>query len=421
VRPDSPILDIRTIRRWPPRKRGGLKGRQDAQLLDDKRSQVWAPGCAVDLHGPDGFEDCGRLAHGRDDQSARRGVCGNPGRQFYRHSGCADQLPVQRTVRERRVHRAGSDYSSRGDGTQVYGGTPETNDGSCASIGTASNGVAEFLHAQPCKSTVKVDIPVETTKFADGKHALKVELEDAAQNRAVVLDRQVSFANQATSPTGGSTPGSTSTTGSSTGSPSGSSSSSSSSSVVGGGVQVGPGSPTLLRGAPNGVNASDQATLSARWVKTSKASLTSSYGVADRVSGRLTAPGGLAISGASIGVYETAADEGAQTQLLGNVSTGPTGGWTLTLPRGVSSGSLSFAYRSHANDTVPAATRATASNSPDPSSTASASYPPTKRTSHSWEASQTRSPCTSCEESRGCAHPPLRPGYDCLSSGASRR
>jgi hypothetical protein len=38
------------------------------------------------------------------------------------------------------------------------------------------------------------------------------------------------------------------------------------------------------------------------------------------------------------------------------VSTGPTGQWTLTLPRGVSSSTLRFAYRSHVNDTVDAAT-----------------------------------------------------------------
>jgi hypothetical protein len=38
------------------------------------------------------------------------------------------------------------------------------------------------------------------------------------------------------------------------------------------------------------------------------------------------------------------------------VRTGPTGEWTLTLPRDVSSSTLRFAYLSHVDDTIPAAT-----------------------------------------------------------------
>ncbi len=81
------------------------------------------------------------------------------------------------------------------DGTSVYHETPEANGGSCASIGKDSSGVAEFLHAQPCKQAVAVDIPLDTTKFSDGSHTLKVEVEDVAGNKSVVLDRKVSFSN----------------------------------------------------------------------------------------------------------------------------------------------------------------------------------------------------------------------------------
>lgn len=111
-------------------------------------------------------------------------------------------------------------------------------------------------------------------------------------------------------------------------------------------------------GPANGTNASDQATLTARWKSTAKATRTSGYGAADRVMGRLTAPGGLPISGASLRVYETPAYEGTRTVSLAGVRTGSTGGWTLTLPKSISASVLRFEYRSHQNDTVPVATAA---------------------------------------------------------------
>jgi hypothetical protein len=55
---------------------------------------------------------------------------------------------------------------------------------------------------------------------------------------------------------------------------------------------------------------------------------------------------------------ETPSYEGAKTVSLAGVRTGPTGEWTLALPRDVSSSALRFAYRSHQNDTVPVATAA---------------------------------------------------------------
>ena len=120
---------------------------------------------------------------------------------------------------------------------------------------------------------------------------------------------------------------------------------------------IGPGSPAALRGPANGTNASDQATLTARWAGTSKQVRTSGYGAADRITGRLSAPGGTPISGASLDVFQTPADQGAQARLSDTgVRTGPTGEWTLTLPRDVSSSTLRFVYNSHLDDTIPAAT-----------------------------------------------------------------
>jgi len=215
------------------------------------------------------------------------------------------------------------------DGSAVYQGTPESNGGRCASIGVDSKGVSEFLYAQPCKQDVAVDVPVDTTRFANGGHELKVTVEDAAGNTAVVYDETISIDN----PSAGSA--------------------ASSGAVA---SSIGPGSPLALRGPPNGVNASDQAKLTARWSSTAKATRTSGYGALERITGRLTAPGEVPISGASIDVFQTPAYEGAKTVSLAGVRTGPTGEWTLTLPRDTSSSALRFAYRSHQNDTIPVAT-----------------------------------------------------------------
>ena len=220
------------------------------------------------------------------------------------------------------------------DGTAVYQATPDSNGGQCASIGAYASGVSEFLNAQPCKQNVAVDVLLDTTRFSNGQHLLKVIVQDAAGNTTVVRDDTISIANASA---GGVTSGGAGTS-------------------SGAGVSsIGPGSPPAVRGPVNGTNASDQATLTARWVSTAKVLRTSRYGAVDRVTGRLTGPGGVGIGSAGIDVYETPAYHGAGTRRIGGVSTGPTGQWTLTLPRGVSSGALRFDYRSHQNDTVAAA------------------------------------------------------------------
>ena len=68
---------------------------------------------------------------------------------------------------------------------------------------------------------------------------------------------------------------------------------------------IGPGSPLAERGPANGTNASDQAKLTARWASTAKATRTSRYGAADRITGQLTTSAGQPISGALLDVRET--------------------------------------------------------------------------------------------------------------------
>ena len=220
------------------------------------------------------------------------------------------------------------------DGKAVSKQLLNPGDESCRNVGGTSAGTHAFLYPQPCPLALTDDLSFNTALAPEGSHLLTVQLLDAAGNATTILNRQVTIDNQPASiPTSTTAPG----------------------------TPIGPGSPLALRGPANGTNASDEATLAARWVgargaKAAKATLTGRYGARERITGRLTSSAGLAISGASIDADETPAYEGARTVPLAGVRTGPTGEWTLSLPRGVSSSALRFAYRSHVNDTVPVAT-----------------------------------------------------------------
>jgi hypothetical protein len=201
------------------------------------------------------------------------------------------------------------------DSQQVWAATPSLNEGKCVVKG-AYEGARAFNYAQPCPTSIPASAEIDTTSLADGSHHLTIEVEDAAGNTSVVYDGTVAIDNQSTD--------------------------------------------GALRGAANGTNASDLAKLTARWNSTAKSTRTSGYGQADRVTGRLSTSTGQPISGAALDVSETPADQGAKTVQLTGVRTGPTGAWTLTLPKDISSSMLRFGYRSHQNDTVPVATVALA-------------------------------------------------------------
>jgi hypothetical protein len=211
------------------------------------------------------------------------------------------------------------------DGRQVVGEVPNTNAGLCVNLAPASSATMAFAAPQPCPGTENVSLTVNTSTIPAGQHHLQVHVTDAAGDEAVAYEGTIVTAG----------PSSTGATA---------------------GGAIGPGSPLALRGAANGTNASDEAKLTARWKGTSKATRTSRYAQADRVTGRLTTSTGAPISGALLDVTTTAAQEDARTASLASVRTGPTGAWILTLPRSVASSAVRFAYRSHVNDTIPVAT-----------------------------------------------------------------
>jgi hypothetical protein len=84
------------------------------------------------------------------------------------------------------------------DGHPVYSATPDSNSGECAAVGTDASGAVEFLSAQPCKTSVAVSVPVDTTMLADGPHDLSVTVADAASNSSPVLHQTIIAANRTT-------------------------------------------------------------------------------------------------------------------------------------------------------------------------------------------------------------------------------
>ena len=77
------------------------------------------------------------------------------------------------------------------DGKAVYSGTPNSNGGKCVPVGTSGDALM-FDYGQPCPASESVDLPINTTTLANGQHTLKVVVQDAAGNSAVVYDGTIS-------------------------------------------------------------------------------------------------------------------------------------------------------------------------------------------------------------------------------------
>jgi len=204
------------------------------------------------------------------------------------------------------------------DGQAVQRTVIDENGGHCRDVGETTDGLPAFLYVQPCPAAVSADVGFDTTRVANGTHHLVVTVIDAAGNAATVLDRNVSVDNA--NPPGGAN---------------------------------GNGSAP---GGPNGTNASVQATLSVDWRGTKSVRLTSTYGHAQAVVGRLTTASGTPIGAAQISVVATPDYTGAKAAAMANALTDPGGRFTLRLPAGVSSRTLRFAYSDRLN-AAPVTTR----------------------------------------------------------------
>jgi hypothetical protein len=219
------------------------------------------------------------------------------------------------------------------DGQVVQATVLNENGGRCRNVGQTTDGLPAFLYVQPCLGSVSADVGLDTTKLSDGSHHLVVSVTDAAGNAAPVLDRTFTVANRP--PMSGPAP------------------------APGASGASGPGGATMSgsgANAANGVNASSPASLSAHWEGTRSARLTSVYGRAHTITGRLTTAGGVPIAGAQLDLVATPAYAGAQPVTMSSPRTAIDGSFSVRLPRGVSSRTMRLAYRSRLGDVLPAAT-----------------------------------------------------------------
>jgi hypothetical protein len=252
------------------------------------------------------------------------------------------------------------------DGATVQKTVLDGNGGKCHDVGETTDGLPAFLYTRPCPASASADVPFDTTGLTDGSHHVVVSVSDAAGNAKPAMDRQVTVANHASSPGGGEQPGGGTGNGQQPGGAGGTGANTSpgANGQPGANQNAGSASPGAgaassgaapERGAPNGSGASDQATLTARW-KGAGVRLRSAYGKAHTLEGRLSAPGGGPIVGASIAVSDLPAAAGARAAGLPAVRTNAAGRFTLRLPRTLTSGALGLAYRSHLADSTPVAT-----------------------------------------------------------------
>jgi len=198
------------------------------------------------------------------------------------------------------------------DGRIVQRTVVNDNGGRCRDAGQTADGLPAFLYVQPCQASASADVPFDTTAVPNGPHRLVVSVIDAAGNAAPVLDRAVTVANPP---------------------------------------------PPGVPGPPNGTNASSSATLAARWKRTTRATLTSAFGRAQTITGRLTTAAGTPITGATLDVSATPRSTTVRPVTMSGTRTDASGRFAVRIAGGNSSRTLRIAYRAHVGDPLPVATR----------------------------------------------------------------
>lgn len=71
----------------------------------------------------------------------------------------------------------------------------DSNNGACVDVNPANSDAYEFGSATPCKRAASGEVSLNTLSYADGSHNVKIQVEDAAGNRAVALNRTVLVRN----------------------------------------------------------------------------------------------------------------------------------------------------------------------------------------------------------------------------------
>ena len=200
------------------------------------------------------------------------------------------------------------------DGKTIYSGTPNTSGGKCVPVGS-SGAALMFDYSQPCPASESVDLPIHTTSLPNGQHTLKVIVQDAAGNSAVVYDGSISTKQPASNSLG---------------------------------TLPGPGtgsSQAATAAAPNGTTASR----TARITLGLKRRITRTYARrALRVSGRLLGSGGRPIAGAMLDVLEQVSGS-PNLSVIGHARTRANGTFIATVPGGPTR-TIEIGYRAFSTD-----------------------------------------------------------------------
>jgi hypothetical protein len=175
------------------------------------------------------------------------------------------------------------------------------NGGRCREVGPAPDGRPAFLYTQPCAGSLSAEVALDTTTLTDGVHHLVVSVLDAAGNSAPVLDREITVANPAP-----------------------------------------PGCDAARRAS---TSPPAPVTLSASWNGTGRERLTSRFGRAQTILGRLVGPGGAPIAGATLELVTTPSYQGAAPLQTPGPQTAGDGRFIVRLPRVASSRTVCLAYR----------------------------------------------------------------------------
>jgi hypothetical protein len=204
------------------------------------------------------------------------------------------------------------------DGKAVYSGTPNNNGGKCVPVGTSGSALM-FDYGQPCPASESVDLPINTTTLANGQHTLKIVVQDAAGNSAVVYDGTITTKQ----PSNGSL-----------------------------GAMPGPGTSAGIAGnsaAPAGVPNGTTASRAARLHLGMRSKITRSYRHrAVRITGRLLSAAGQPIDGATLEVLQQVGGSPTLT-LIAHARTGPNGTFVTTAPDGPTR-TIEVAYRAFSTD-----------------------------------------------------------------------
>ena len=204
------------------------------------------------------------------------------------------------------------------DGHTIWSGTPDLNEGECVAHGTYE-GALKFRNQQPCPQETNVHTEVQTGTLAEGQHQLKVEVEDAAGNKATVYAGTITIDNQPPAATPVAAP------------------------------------PLPERGPCNGTPCDEAAKLAAAAGEAK--TITRALGHTEvTLTGRLTSPTGTPIKDAQVKLLQQIVGSAAVTQIA-STTTSANGSWSLKAPAGASR-LLQVAFYSHTLDTIPASTLA---------------------------------------------------------------